>query len=83
MSIKIFFSFKFYNPTNLFLKTLVLKDRKREPEIVNKAQVLVKRARNGEIAVFREFDEHYKKMEKIFLTSKPLQKRMKINLIGV
>jgi RNA polymerase sigma-70 factor (ECF subfamily) len=54
MSRKIYFA-------NLFPITLVLKNRKREPERVNEEQVLVERARNGEMGAFRELVERYKK----------------------
>ena len=42
---------------NLFPQTLVLKNETREPERVNDEQVLIQRARNGEMGAFRELVE--------------------------
>lgn len=61
MSIKNFKCSKIYYSANLFPQTLVLKNEIREPEIVNEEQVLVQRARNGEMGAFRELVERYKK----------------------
>ena len=58
---KFFYCLEFCYPANLFPKTLVLTDRNKEPERVNDEQVLVARARNGEIGAFRELVERYKK----------------------